>query len=152
MFLRKMKSLIFISIVLLLSGCALKPISSEYTFVKMEVEDIQLDKLWGGNVLIYNGADILHRIDNTARLNVYINEKALGQVRPAEYVVLSLKKGKYQFKLRHIDLVNMRSEHDVDINELTKVIRIEPTITSNKLTITNELPKKFDKFKFMQNR
>ncbi|GAA4807606.1 hypothetical protein [Litoribaculum gwangyangense] len=152
MFLRKKNSFVALLIVLILSGCALKPISSEYAFVKMEVNDIQLDKLGNGNVLIYNGADILHRIDNTARLNVLINEKALGQVRPAEYVVLNLQKGEYQFKLRHIDLVNMRSEHDVEIDESTKVIRIEPTINSNKLTITNQLPKKFDKFKFMQNR
>ncbi|MDN3693370.1 hypothetical protein QWZ06_14285 [Chryseobacterium tructae] len=40
----------------------------------------------------------------------------------------------------------MRSKHLVDINEHTKVIKIEPTITSNKLTITNMLPENFDKY------
>lgn len=147
------KKLIFIfSLILFLTSCALKPISSEYEFVKLDIEKIELEKLGNEKILIYNGADILHKIDNTGRLNILVENKALGQIRPGEYVIIILKSGKYEFKVRHIDLVNMRSEHNVEIDKETKVIRIEPTLTSNKLTITNELPKKFEKFKYMESR
>ncbi|GGD28751.1 hypothetical protein [Hyunsoonleella pacifica] len=147
-----MKKFQLLLVIIIFSSCALKPISSEYDFVPTNIDEINLSSLGNGKVLIYNGADILHKVDNTARLNVLINNKALGQVRPREYVVLNFKPGSYSFKLQHIDLVNMRSEHTVQVDGSTKVIRIEPTITSNKLTITNELPKKFEKFTYMLKR
>tara|TARA_R110002167_G_scaffold197197_1_gene400236 strand:- start:110 stop:460 length:351 start_codon:yes stop_codon:yes gene_type:complete len=116
------------------------------------MEIIELERLGNGKILIYNGADVLHRLDNTARLNIWINEKALGQIRGGEYVIVDLKNGKYDFNVLHIDLLKMRSGHGVVIDDTTKVIRIEPTITSNKLTITNELPKRFEKFRYAEKR
>ncbi len=139
-------------ITLLLSSCALKPITSQYTFVKKDLNKVTFDELGNGTVLIYNGADILHKIDNTARLNVWINDKTLGQIRPKEYVIINLQKGNYTFKALHIDVFKMKSTHDVKISENTKVIKIKPNITSNRLTITNELPKKFEKYKYATNR
>jgi hypothetical protein len=149
---KKYKFLLLLSIVLCISSCALKPIISEYTFIKTDLENIDIDKLGNGTVLIYNGADILHKMDNTARLNIWINKKALGQIRGREYVIVNLKKGEYEFKALHIDLVNMRSTHTVEIDENTKVIKIKPNLTSNKLTVTNELPRKFDKYKYAEKR
>jgi len=148
----KLKNIILFSIVLLLTSCALKPITSDYTFIKTDLEKVELDNLGNGTILIYNGADILHKIDNTARLNIWIDNKPLGQIRPSEYVIINLKNGKHQFKALHIDVVNMRSEHDVEIDEKTKVIKIKPNITSNRLTVTNELPEKFEKFKYAEKR
>ena len=148
----KLKSICIFLSILFLTSCALKPISSEYQFVKLDIENIELEKLGSGKILIYNGADILHKIDNTGRLNVLIENKALGQIRPREYVIIDLKSRTYEFKILHLDLVTMRSIHNVEIDKNTKVIRIEPTITSNKLTITNELPKKFDKYQYMKSR
>lgn len=126
------------------ASCALKAIPSDYNSSRLTT--IDSNSLGNGKILIYNGADILHGIDNTARLNVWIGEKSLGQIRKKEYVILELEKGKYEFNVLHLDMVNMRSKHSVEIDENTKVIRIEPTITSNKLTITNTLPKNFEKY------
>ena len=111
-----------------------------------------LDKLGNGTILIFNGADILHKIDNTGRLNIWIDNKPLGQIRPGEYIIINLKDGKHQFKALHLDVVNMRSIHDVEIDEKIKVIKIKPNLTSNKLTVTNELPKRFEKFKYAEKR
>ncbi|WP_435138284.1 hypothetical protein [Formosa sp. A9] len=147
-----LKNIILFSITLSLTSCALKPITSDYTFIETDLKKVELDKLGNGTILIYNGADMLHKIDNTARLNIWINNKALGQIRASEYVIISLKNGKYQFKALHIDLVNMKSEHDVEIDKKTKVIKIKPNITSNRLTVTNELPENFDKFKYAEKR
>jgi len=151
-YLKKPIKVVLLLTILILNSCALKPIVSEYNFVKTNFEKVELDKLGNGNVLIYNGANILHKIDNTARLNIWINNKPLGQIRPSEYVIINLKNGKYQFKALHIDVVNMRSLHDVEITKKTKVIKIKPNLTSNKLTITNEMPKKFDKYKYVIKR
>ena len=150
--LKKYKYLILFSTVLFTTSCALKPIISEHTFVKTDLKKVDLDKLGNGTILIYNGADILHKIDNTARLNVWIDNKALGQIRAREYVIINLKNGTHQFKALHIDVFKMRSSHDVEIDENTKVIKIKPNITSNKLTITNELPRKFEKYKYAEKR
>lgn len=144
--------IITLFVFLLLTSCALKPITSEYSFIKTNIEDVKLNDLGHGNVLIYNGANILHKMDNTARLNVWLDNKALGQIRPSEYVIINIKKGKHLFKALHIDLVNMRSEHGVNIDSETKVIKIKPTVTSNKLELINVLPKNFDKFKYAEKR
>ncbi|WP_223608025.1 hypothetical protein [Chryseobacterium sp. OSA05B] len=136
--------------VLTLSSCALKSIPSDYSTVKLETVDTST--LGNGKVLIYNGAGILHSIDNTARLNIWIDNKSLGQIRPKEYLIIDLAKGKYEFTALHIDMVNMRSKHQVEIDENTKVINIEPTITSNRLTVTNTLPNNFEKYVYRADR
>ena len=148
----KIKHVIIFSTLFLLTSCALRPITSEYTFIKTDLEKVELNKLGNGTILIYNGANILHKIDNTARLNIWIDNKPLGQIRPSEYVIINLKNGKHKFKALHIDLVNMRSEHDVEIDNETKVIKIKPNLTSNKLEVTNEIPKNFEKFKYAEKR
>ncbi len=149
---KALRILTFIIIIILVQSCALTAIPSQYNYIQLDKESTKLDKLGNGLILIYNGADGLHKIDNTARLNVWIDDIALGQVRGNEYVVINLKDGNYSFKLLHIDMFNMRSTHPVIIDKNTKVIRIEPTITSNKLTITNTLPTNFDNFKFVAVR
>ncbi len=148
----KFNKILLFSVLLLLTSCALKPIISEYNFIKTDLEKVELDKLGNGTILIYNGANILHKVDLTARLNIWIDDKALGQIKPSEYVIINLKNGEYQFKALHIDVVNMRSTHDVIIDNNTKVIKIKPNLTSNKLTIMNELPKRFEKFKYAEKR
>ncbi|GAA4233719.1 hypothetical protein GCM10022291_11480 [Postechiella marina] len=149
---RNFSTIITLFCFLLLTSCALKPITPEYSFIKTNIENVTLDDLGHGNVLIYNGANILHKMDNTARLNIWLDNKALGQIRPSEYIIINIKKGKHFFKALHIDLVNMRSEHEIDIDSETKVIKIKPTITSNKLELTNEFPKNFDIFKYAEKR
>lgn len=131
-----------------LSSCALKPITSEYKLVKADIEEVELDELGDGKILIYNGSDFLHVISGDSRLNVWIDGKALGRLHPKEYVIVDLEKDKYQFKVRHLDLFG-KSFHDVEIDETTKVIKIMPGYT-NKLTITNRLPRKFEKFAYME--
>ncbi|CAM2995721.1 hypothetical protein DRF59_11005 [Chryseobacterium flavum] len=142
--------LCFLSSAVSLTSCALKSIPSEYSTVK--IDNVDTGNLGNGKILIYNGAGFLHAVDNTARLNIWINNKSLGQIRPKEYLVIDLPKGKYEFTALHIDMVNMRSKHQVEVDENTKVINIEPTITSNRLTVTNVLPKNFDKYVYRPER
>ena len=95
----KLKITLLLSAIFLFTSCALKPITSDYTFVKTELDKVDFEKLGNGTVLLYNGADILNKIDNTARLNIWIDNKPLGQLRPNEYVIINLKEGNYRFKI-----------------------------------------------------
>ncbi|MCY0968434.1 hypothetical protein [Chryseobacterium wangxinyae] len=139
-----------LSLFITLNSCALRSVPSDYSDVK--IESVDLSTLGNGKILIYNGASILHSMDNTARLNFWINKKPVGQIRTKEYVIIDLSNGIYEFNVLHLDMVNMRSNHSVSVNENTKVIRIEPTITSNKLTVTNVLPQNFEKYNNRANR
>ena len=49
-----------ISIFLSASCAAFQPIASEYDFVKVNAEDIELSELGNGRVLIHNGSNFLH--------------------------------------------------------------------------------------------
>ncbi len=145
-----MKFMLLATFVFTLSSCALRHIVSEYNYEKNNISNVELEKLGNGLILIYNGADGLHKIDNTARLNVWISKKPMGQVNANEYAIIELENGDYEFEIIHVDMFKFKSTHKVTISESTKVIRIEPTITSNKLTITNQLPKKFERFEYAE--
>ena len=137
-------------IAILISSCALKPIPTEHTLVQMDKEQTSLENLGNGKILIYNDANILHTGDNTSQLNIKMNGKNLGQLRAKNYVIVTLPNGKHTFNIRHLDLVNMRSEHEVMVTDTVKVIMVKPTITSNKLEITNQLPKNWEKYSYMK--
>lgn len=144
--------LFVLSMILTLHSCALKPIVSTYDYQLNKTDSVDLDSLGDGKVLIYNGASFLHTIDNTARLNMWINDAPMGQVRASEYEIIDLETGTYEFMLYHLDVFRFKTAHTVELNEETKVIRIEPTVTSNKLTITNLLPMRIDEFKYVEER
>ncbi len=141
----KFLSLIFFT--LLLSSCALKPLKTEYDLQSSISEPILIDKLGKGKVLIYNGAGYLNKIDNTASVNIWINNKALGQLKVNQYAVLYLLPGRYEFKIQHVDVTKFENIQTVDIDFDTKIIRVKPTITSNKVTIEDDVPSNFHKYK-----
>ncbi|MFD0799209.1 hypothetical protein ACFQZJ_17170 [Maribacter chungangensis] len=138
-----------VPLIIIVTSCSsnLKYIKSEFELIKIEDNNFNLDKLGDGKILIYNGADVLHQM--TGRLNIWINSKPLGQLKLNEYVIINLENNLYDFKVQHLDLVNMRSNHEIEITAETKIIRIEPTVFSNKVTITNEAPRNSENFKYM---
>ena len=138
---------IFISC--LLFSCAMKPIPSEHNLVMMDKEKVSLNELGNGTILIYNDANILHTADNTSQLNIQLDGKNLGQLRAKDFAIVKLENGDHVFNLRHLDLVNMRSEHKIIVNDSLKVILVKPTVTSNKLEIVNQLPDNWDKYRYM---
>ena len=142
-------SILVLFIASLFSSCAMKPIPSEHNLVMMNKEKITLNELGKGTILIYNDANILHTADNTSQLNIRLDGKNLGQLRAKDFAIVKLENGEHVFNLRHLDLVNMRSEHKIIVNDSLKVILVKPTITSNKLEIVNQLPANWEKYRYM---
>ncbi|MGB7784638.1 MAG: hypothetical protein WBL27_00925 [Salinimicrobium sp.] len=143
-------STLTIFIAILFTSCGLRPMPSEHTLVQMDKEQTTLDKLGNGKILIYNDANILHTGDNTSRLNIVMDGKNLGQLRAKDYAIVNLENGKHRFNIMHLDLVKMRSEHEVTVTDTLKVIRVKPGITSNKLEVTNQLPHNWEKYGYMK--
>jgi len=133
---------------LFLTSCSLQSITTEYDILIVEKENTT-NNLGDGQIMIYSGADWKHRIDNSAKLNVWIDGKALGQLLPREYVIVKMKKGEHKISLLHKDIANFKSEHLFQIDKDTKILKVKPTITSNKAELTNELPKKWEVYEYM---
>lgn len=114
----------------------------------VSTSNAKVDELGNGNILIYNAAKGLYKNKlNTGRISIWINEKLLGHVDPQQYIIVTLEKGKHRVKLLHVDVFNIDSEHDIEITDKTKIVQVKPTAFSNRLQVTNILPKKFDRFK-----
>ena len=147
---------ISVSVMLLLASCApgpfipvLEPIASEYDLIKTDLSSAQLDQLGNGDVLIYNNASSLLEMGNQDRFNIWINGKALGQLRANEYVIVNLEKGNHQLKVQRGDsLVALKSSHDFEVDSNTKVVGISPIFVTNRLIRKNELPTQFEKFTY----
>lgn len=148
-----MKNTFRFALTLLISSiflsCALRPIPVEHHLVMVDKKNISIDELGKGTILIYSDANILHTADNTARLNIQLDGKNLGQLRAKDFAIVKLENGNHVFNLRHLDMVNMRSEHKITINDSVKVIMVKPTVTSNKLEIVNQLPDNWEKYRYM---
>lgn len=134
-------SIYLVIVISILTGCSpLKSIKSEYNLIRTSAGAISANEVGNGKILIFNGSGMNHIFDDTARLNVWINGTALGQLNAYEYAVLLLLPGKYNFRLQHKDMVNFESTHEVEITNETIIINVKPTITSNKVEIISNMP------------
>ncbi len=141
------KLLIITPFIICLSSCGLNSITSEYSFEDLYMKDVSLEKLGDGKVMFYNNVNLMHTLDNTGRLNVWIDDKPAGQIRGGEYIIYKVDIGKHKVRLLHIDMANIRSSHEFYVDETTKVVKIKATIVSNDFSVTNILPDNFSKFK-----
>ena len=139
-----------LSITMFLS-CGLKPLKSEYILQRSISDPVLIGEFDSGKILIYNGAGVNHKIDNSSTLNVWINNKALGQIKANEYVIIYLLPGKYEFRLIHNDIKKFESKHIVKVENSTKIISVKPTVISNKVEIKNEIPDNFYMYKNVFN-
>ena len=118
----------------------LKSVKSEYKLIRTASSGISANEVGNGKVLIFNGSGMNHKIDDTSRLNVWINGSVLGQLNSNEYAVIYLLPGTYNFKLQHKDIGNFESTHLIEIVKETTFINVKPTVTSNKVEIIANFP------------
>ncbi len=124
-------------------------IGTETNYLNFPREKINLDNLGNGKILFFNGDYYCPLIEcgiNT-KMNVQVNNVSFGQLNYGEYFIVEMNYGVYEVQLKHRDLFHMKSKHKLKIDKSTKVIKIEPTDFSNKITITNEVPKELESFR-----
>lgn len=144
-----LKNTILFSTFIVLSSCAIKPLKSEYKLIDKNLNKIELNDLGNGKVLIYNAVDVLRQLGDKASLNIWINEKPLGHLKEREYLIVNLSKGTYEFKVLHVNKLNIKNFYEIEVDEATKIIRIEPTSIAHRINIIEEFPADFEKFKYM---
>lgn len=130
-----------ILVIFTLTGCSpLKSIKSEYNLIRTSAGGISAKSFGNGKIIIFNGSGMMNKIDDTSRLNIWINGNALGQLNANEYAILLLLPGTYNFRLQHKDVANFESTHEVEITKETMFINVKPTLTSNKVEIVANMP------------
>ncbi len=137
----------YASAIFLLASCAIKPVTSEYNLVEIDQEEITLDELGDGKVLLYyEGNTFLVAKRAQYRLNLWLDDKAVAHLWPREYVVVDLEEGNYQLRVQRGDnLTSVMSRHDLKIDNTTKVVGVAPIFVTNVLLPKDELPRRFDR-------
>lgn len=113
-------SIYLILIITALTGCSpLKSIKSEYKLIRTSTGILSANEVGKEKILIFNGSGMNHKIDDSSRLNIWINDNAFGQINAKEYAVLLLLPRKYNFRLKHKYVANFESTHEVEITNET---------------------------------
>ena len=133
----------------------MRPISTSVDYQSNKAERVDLSELGNGKILIYNGAKFLHKIDNTASLNLWMDDMPMGQFNAGEFAIVDLNNiayldgSSYEFTLHHLDVIKFKSRHTLGLDSTTKIIMIKPTIVSNKIEVKNQFPDDFYKFRYI---
>lgn len=123
-----------------LQACAVAPIATE---VQLQAGEMQVPQKQAGKtyVLLYNNANkLLYGIDNTARLNVWLDGKGIGGLDIGQYVQMVLPNGEHVLKLLHRDVLDFESTHRIALNGEPLFIEMYPTPVSNSIAVHGKLP------------
>jgi len=145
--------IVFLTIIITFSSCGIKPIISEKPYIKLPSYQVDLKNLGNGRIMIYNG-DYYCPVavcGTSTKVNIEMDNEALGQINYGEYFIVDLGTGSKNFHLEHVEVFKIKSDHKIIIDENTKILKLEPTDFSHKLTITNELPTSLQAFKQLTN-
>jgi hypothetical protein len=124
----------------LLAGCMMAPVRPDLPHLQDAV-DARSSRPDEVRLVIWNNSDkLLHGIDNTGRVNVWLNGKAAGGPDIGEYIQLQVPRGQYDVKLVHLDLVEMSSQHRLEALEDPTYVEVRATITSNDLKVHRAPP------------
>ncbi len=145
--------IVLFSVILIMSSCAIKSLVSEKKYVYLPNQEVNLDNLGNGRIMLYNGHYYCPVITcgTTTKVNVLVNDRPFGQINYGEYFIVDIGTGVKNFHLEHKEIFKMKSDHKIIIDEKTKVLKLEPTDFSHKLTITNELPEDLPNFIQLMN-
>lgn len=149
---RKKILLLLVILAISLNSCGIKKIVSEKEYLRLSLNETNLENLGNGKILFYNGDYYCPVVECgwTTKINVHFNEIPLGTINYNEYFIVELDKGNYDVKLKHWDAVNMKSEHQLSIDENTKIIKLRTTAFSNDIEIVNELPEGFGNYNYVE--
>jgi hypothetical protein len=134
------RSIVALSSVALLAGCMMAPIKPEITHLS---EDIASRSSVPGEarlVFFNNSSKLMYGPDNTGRVNIWLNGKALGGPNIGEYIQVQLPKGKHQLTLMHLDMFEFRSVHDLEALDDLLFVELRATVVSNEVQVHKSLP------------
>jgi hypothetical protein len=124
----------------LLSGCMMAPIKPDLPHLNESIES-RSTKADEARLIFFNNSNkLLFGLDNTGRINVLLNGKAVGGPNIGEYIQVQVPKGKYLLNLVHLDLFEFRSVHELDVQDDPLFVELRATVVSNEIQVHKSLP------------
>jgi hypothetical protein len=116
-------------------GCAAAPPNQDFTLPSQilsdPVRDSRLKRL-----VIYNDSNgLIYGLDNSGKINVYLNGMGVGQLPIGKYVIVAIEGGTHTIKLEHRDIKLFKSTHEIMVSDDLQYLKISSTMTSNSAEI-----------------
>ncbi|HBF08269.1 MAG TPA: hypothetical protein DHW71_07170 [Gammaproteobacteria bacterium] len=91
------------------------------------------------SIIIFNNSNqFLFGKKGTGKLNLIINNNEKYQLEIGQYIKIEAPHGPLKIQLKHTDLFDFDSLHQVNITKNAMYIEVFATMTSNGLTVTNK--------------
>jgi hypothetical protein len=148
-----MKKVLFILLILSVYSCGLKPLISNTDYISLATNKVTLENLGNGKILFYSGGYFTSEIEyiaGTSKMNILIDGMPIGQINYGEYFIINLKEGIHKVKLIHKDVLNFKSQHEIIINENSKIFELRPTALGNMIKERNLFPEDFKIYRQLQ--
>ena len=125
-----------------LCSCGIHTIKPEYNMPDQNIQ-ANLDK-GKTRVIFFNDSNsILYGLDGSDKINIKLNDKAVGSLKIGDYVQIFLEQGAYDLYLAHWDLVTLESTYKINIGKDDVYIQVYSQTTSTAYQIVDELPENF---------
>jgi len=140
------KNVLFFASVLFLifiNGCCMAPIKTELPLLGSDVALKNSDPGKVKMIIFNNTNNFLFGLDMTGRINIKLDDKAIGGLYIGEYAQLIIPKGKHRIELVHLDMTYFTSYHDLVAEKDPLIVEIWATPVSNALWTLDDLPPNF---------
>lgn len=143
-----------LTLIFFLLSCAIAPIKNEIHFPEQGINQKNIGE-GNSRLIIYNLAYHFNdsMLANSSILNVLINQKGLTQLKPMQYVVVDLPKGKHKVEVLRRDLFVLSSSEEIQLSKEVHYLEIIQEPLGNGIYLTHQLPDFFTKcFKDISNK
>ena len=143
---RRIKLIFIVLFTIMFVGCAITPPVQEVSLPSQSISQVFSED--APKLVIYNDSDkYLYGLDNSGKINIYLDGKGVGRLNIGQYVIVNAKIGKHEIKVMHKEIIKFESVNQVDVEGPLQFIKIYSKATSNGLKKV-EKPEAFEeKFK-----
>ena len=136
-----LRSVAATGLTLALAACMMAPVKPELTHLNEDVNSPSPVQREVRLVFFNNSSKLMYGPDNTGRINIWLNGKAVGGPDIGEYIQVQVPKGKHQLTLVHLDGIEFKSTHELQAVESLLFVEVRATPVSNDVEVHKSLPK-----------
>lgn len=137
------QTFLLIVFLMILSGCAqFHRLEPQYVLPPQSINyETQAGKT---KIVFFNNSNVLlYGIDMTDKIDITIDDKNVGSVRLAEYLVIDLFSGEYKMNLTHYDTTKFSNNYTLKVIGREMYIEIYNGPLSTNYKIVDKLPDNF---------
>lgn len=127
-----------------LSGCVIPPVTPQVSHLGPDLS-VKATSPNESKVLLFNNSSrLMFGVDNTGRINVWLNGRGVASLDIGEYVQISVPRGRHTLELLHRDIIEFRTSHELNVAGDTAIVEIAASILSNEFRVNDVLPREND--------